>query len=190
MGRESRWDSRHVDYNYQSLIGPMTVGAAMAYERRLEAVVLGPGRPGRVKVTLGRGRQQFVADVPVELLHPSLRMPNSEFVAVVSRRNLVRVEPAGHVWLTIQDSIRSVLNSDWDPIGVSNAVADEYDMYIGHIHSLLAKKASEQDIAKYLLGVELERMGLTGTPMKQLLLVAKNLRNLDLPPLGNPEPPR
>src|SRR6202790_1710145 len=62
----------------------------MAFERRLEAVVSGPGLPGQLKVTLGRGQQQFVADVPVELLDPSLRLPNSEFVAVVNGRDLVR----------------------------------------------------------------------------------------------------
>ena len=159
----------------------------MAFERRLEAVVLGPSRPGQVKVTLGRGQKQFVADVPVEFLHPSLRMPNSEFVAVVKGRELVRVEPAGHVWLTIQNHIRNVLNRDWDPIGVADAVDDEYDMYIGHIHSLLMKAASEQEIAEYLLWVERERMGITGTPTSQRLRTAKNLRNLQLPPLKNPE---
>jgi len=156
----------------------------MAFERRLEAVVLGPGRPGQVKVTLGHGDQQFVADVPVELLHPSLRMPNSEFVAVVKGRDLVRVEPAGRVWLTIQNQMRDVLNSDWDPIGVADIVDDEYDMYIGHLHSLLMKGASEQDIAEYLLWVEVERMGLTGTPTDQRLRAAKNLKNLHLPPLS------
>jgi hypothetical protein len=92
----------------------------MAFERRLEAVVLGPGLPGQVKVTLGRGQQQFVADVPVELLDPSLRLPNSEFVAVVKGRDLVRVESAGNAWLIIQNQMRDVLNSDWDPIGVAD----------------------------------------------------------------------
>ena len=152
----------------------------MASERRLEAVVLGPGRPGQVKITLGRGPQQFVADVPVELLHPSLRLPNSEFVAVVKGRDFVRVETAGRVWLTIQDQIRTVLNSDWDPIGVADAVDDEYDAYTGHIYSLLAKPASDDDIAEYLLRVEVEQMGLTGTPINQRLSVVKNLRDLRL----------
>jgi hypothetical protein len=168
-------------------LGRLIQAAQMAFERRLEAVVLGPGRPGQVKVTLGRGKQQFVADVPAELLRPSLRLPNSEFVAVVSGRDLVRVEPAGRVWLTIQNQICNVLNSDWDPIGVADIVDDEYDMYIGHIHSLLMKGASEQAIAEYLLWVELERMGLTGTPIDQRLRVAKNLQNLHLPSLENPD---
>jgi hypothetical protein len=161
----------------------------MAFERRLEAVVLGPGKPGQVKVCLGRGQNQFVVDVPFELLQPSLRMPNSEFAAVVKGRELLRVEPAGRIWLTIQDRIRAVLNSDWDPIGVADIVDDEYDMYIGHIYSLLATDAAAQAIADHLLWIELERMGLTGTPMSQLLGVAANLRNLQLPRLDGPRSP-
>ncbi|HYL85849.1 MAG TPA: hypothetical protein VE263_16600 [Candidatus Angelobacter sp.] len=102
-------------------------------------------------------------------------------------RDFIRVEPAGRVWLTIHNQIRSVLNSDWDPIGVTDIVDDEYDMYIGHIYSLLMKDASEQDISEYLLWIELERMGLTGTPIDERLRVAKNLRNLHLPPLEHPE---
>jgi hypothetical protein len=164
-----------------------TAGAQMAFERRLEAVVLGPGRPGQVKVALGRGQNQFVADVPFELLQPSLRMPNSEFVAVVEGRELVRIEPAGRVRLTIQDRIRAVLNKDWDPIGVADIADDEYDMYIGHIYSLLATDTDEQAIADHLLWIE--RMGLTGTPMNQLLKVAANLRCPQLPPLEKPGSP-
>jgi len=159
----------------------------MAFERRLEAVVLGPGRPGQVKVTLGHGQQQFVADVPVELLTSSLCLPNSEFVAVVKGRDVVRVEPTGRAWLSIQNQMRDILNRDWDPIGVADIVANEYDMYIGQIHSLLAKCASENEIAEYLLWVEVERMGLTGTLISQRLLVAKNLRELQLPFLEKPE---
>ena len=159
----------------------------MAFERRLEAVVLGPGPPGQVKVAVGRGQQQFVADVPVELLPSSLRLANSEFVAVVEGRDVVRVEPAGRAWLSIQNQMRDILNRDWDPIGVADIVADEYGMYIGQIHSLLAKCATENEIAEYLLWVEVERMGLTGTPIRQRLLVVKNLCDLPLPALGNPE---
>src|SRR4029077_14608723 len=97
----------------------------MAVEGRLEAVVVGPGKPGFVRVALGRGEHQFVTEVGVERLHASLRMPNSEFVAVVSGRDLVRVEPAGRVWITIQERIRGVLNRDWDPIDVADVVDDE-----------------------------------------------------------------
>jgi len=158
----------------------------MAFERRLEAVVIGPGKPGQVRVALGRGQHKFVADVPFDLLQSALRMPNSEFVAVVSGRDVVRVEPAGRIWLTIQDQIRVVLNGDWDPIGVADVVDDEYDMYIAQIHSLLVANSTEETIAEHVLGIERERMGLTGTPMSQLLRVAANLRNIQLPPVENP----
>lgn len=161
----------------------------MAFERRLEAVVLGPGKPGRLKIALGRGQQQFVTDVSVDSLEPSLRMPNAEFVAVVNGRDLVRVELAGRVWLTIQDQIRVILNRDWDPIGVADIVDDEYDMYIGQIHSLLTTNASERSISDYLLSVELERMGLTGTPISQRLCAAAKLRNLQIPSLQNERRP-
>jgi hypothetical protein len=105
-------------------------------ERRLEAVVIGPGKPGILKVVIGRGRGEFVADVPFEKLEPSLRLPNSHFVAVVEGRELVRVEPAGRIWLTIQDEIRSVLNTDWDPIGVVGRVAralSDFELRVPHL---------------------------------------------------------
>jgi hypothetical protein len=153
-------------------------------ERRLEAVVIGPGKPGFLKVTLGRGQGQFVVDVPVETLQPSLRLPNSQFVAVVKGREVVRVELDGRAWLTIQDEIRSVLNTDWDPIGVvGDGIADEYDMYIGRIYSLLLSGASEQAIAEHLLSIEVDRMGLTSTPLDRLLNVAVKLLKLQLPRL-------
>jgi hypothetical protein len=166
------------------LISPI-MGHIMVFERRLEAVVIGPGKPGQVRVALGRGERKFVADIPFDLLQPALRMPNSEFVAVVSGRDVVRVEPAGRIWLTIQDQIRVVLNGDWDPIGVADIVGDEYDSYIAQIHSLLVTNSTEQTIADHLLRIEHERMGLTGTPMSQLLRVAANLRSIQLPPVEN-----
>jgi hypothetical protein len=51
----------------------------------------------------------------------------------------------------IEDQIRGILDNEWDAIGVADIVDDEYDMYIGHIHSLLATEARELDIADYLL---------------------------------------
>ena len=164
-------------------------GHSMALERRIEAVVIGPGKPGQLKVALGRGESKFVADVPIDLLQPALRIPNSEFVAVVSGRDVVRVEPAGRTWLEIQDQIRVVLNGNWDPIGVADIVDDEYDDYVAQIHSLLVSNSSEQTIADHLLRIEHEQMGLTGTSMSQLLLVAANLRSIQLPEVKNADSP-
>jgi hypothetical protein len=158
-------------------------------ERRLEAVVIGPGKPGLLRVALGHGERRFVVDAQSELLQPHLRLPNSEFVAVVEGRELVRVESAGRIWLTIQDQIRSVLNADWDPLGVSDIDDEQYDIYIGRLYSLLASDVSEQAIAAHLLSIELERMELVGTPMDKLLKVATKLRELQLPPLDGPSSP-
>jgi hypothetical protein len=152
-------------------------------ERRLEATVVGPGKPGVLRVALGPAHHQFVVDVPSELLQPSLRMPNSKFVAVVEGRQVLRVESSGRAWLEIQDQIRSVLNRDWDPIGVADMVDDEYDMYIGRVYSLLAREVPDEDIATHLLNIERERMELGGTPMDKLLKIAATLRNLQLPKL-------
>src|ERR1700704_5134879 len=108
-------------------------------ETRLEAVVVGPGAPGFLKVAFGRDHHRFVADVPADRLPPSLRLPNSQFVGVVEGRDLIRVESAGRAWLEIQDHIRAVLNASWDPIGVAGEVGDEYDGYIGGIFSLFGR---------------------------------------------------
>lgn len=53
--------------------------------------------------------------------------------------------------------------SDWDPIGINDLpeAADEYDMYLGDIFTMLDRSASQQEIADYLRWVETERMGLT-----------------------------
>jgi hypothetical protein len=158
----------------------------IAMERRLEALVIGPGKPDHVKVALGQGQHQFITDVPIAILELSLRMPNSTFVAVVNGRELVRVESSGPVWLTIQDQIRAVLNGDWDPISVAHTVEDEYDAYISEIYSLLRENVHQKAIADHLLTIEVEGMGLVGTPMNRLLQVASNLRKLQLPSLEDP----
>jgi hypothetical protein len=161
-------------------------GKRMAFERRIQATVLGPGPPGHLKVTLGRGKGEFVSEVSADLLPASLRMPNSQFVAVVKGRELLRVETEGRPWLVIQDRIRTVLNAEWDPIGVADAVEDEYDMYIGHIYSLIRTGVSEQAIAEHLSQIEHERMGLSPAPIDRLLPVASHLRALQLPALKEP----
>jgi len=150
-------------------------------ERRLEAVIIGPGGPGMLKVSFGRDDGAFVTDVPAEKLPPPLRIPNSRFVAVVAGRDFVRVEPFGEAWLEIQDQIRAVLNAEWDPIGVAHHVDDEYDSYIGGIHWLLAQGASAQTLAGHLKWIEVTRMEERGTRKEKLLAVAASLRLLQLP---------
>ena len=78
--------------------------------RRLQAVVIGFGAPGFVKVELGNGNHQFIVDVATDKLPPGLRFPNAQFVVgVVVGRDLLSVESTGQEWLTIQEQIRAVL---------------------------------------------------------------------------------
>ena len=153
-------------------------------ERRIEATVIGPGAQGVLKVSMGRGRGQFVADVASERLPESLRLPNSQFVAVVEGRNLIRVDSLGGTWLDIQDQIRSVLNDYWDPIGVADDVSDEYDSYIGGLYGLLSREQSDDVIVEHLRRIQTEHMGLKEPTRLRLQQVVDRLRNLNLPKLG------
>ena len=146
-------------------------------ERRVEAIVIGPGSPGHLRIRVGQRER----DVPAERVPPELRTPNSEFVAVVQGGDLLRVEVAGRPWLVIQNRVRTVLNSNWDPIGVATEVADEYDGYISSIYSMLRRNASPKEIAARLLKIETDSMGLDGSPESQRLEVANQLLALDLP---------
>jgi hypothetical protein len=150
-------------------------------ERRLQAVVIGPGNPGFLRVMFGRNRARFVADVQGERIPPDLRMPNSSFVGVVVGRDLARVEALGQAWMEFEDQIRAVLNAEWDPIGVAHAVDDEYDGYIAGILSLLQRNASVEMLAEHLMSIEVQRMELSASPRDRLLSVAEALRTLRLP---------
>ena len=56
--------------------------------------------------------------------------------------------------------IRRILIAEWDPVGVSDLpeAADEYDSYIGGVHELLERGATEADIGSYLREIEVDRM--------------------------------
>jgi len=61
----------------------------------------------------------------------------------------------------IENKIRRVLISEWDPIGVSDFpdAADEYDSYIGGIYGLIRRCASRDEIVSHLRNLEVEQMG-------------------------------
>ena len=67
---------------------------------------------------------------------------------------------------------------DWDPIGVNDVpeAQDEYDDYVPELVALLARDATEQEIANALYQIETVTMGLNGAPSEALLLVARRLR--------------
>ena len=76
----------------------------------------------------------------------------------------------------IQDSIRSVLLHDWDPIGVADDpdAQDEYDSYVGEVYRLLASGASVGDVVKHLARIELDSMRLV-TSEEHLVRVSEKL---------------
>lgn len=162
-------------------------------EFRVAARTLGPGEPGVLRVLLtleGKGPPASLLHVPVDRLPPELRMPNATFVAVMSRRQLVRVEPLGPAWLTYQDRMREVLDGEWDPIGCARGWAGirgwsgECDLYIDGIHRLLEEGASDDLVARHLRRIETKSMSLSGTDLDKLLGVAARLRAIRRPGAG------
>jgi hypothetical protein len=160
-------------------------------EVRIPARTLGPGAPGFVRVALVAShvpaRRRLVVDVRAETLPPALRTPNAEFVAVVRGRDVLRVEPAGAVWIEIQDRIRPVLNTSWDPIRVAGVVEDEYDSYIAPIYALLRSGGSEELVMGLLASFETKSMGLNPSAPARLRTVAEELLGLTLPSVPEPD---
>lgn len=64
----------------------------------------------------------------------------------------------------LESRIRALLMREWDPIGVHDepAARDEYDTYVSRVASMILSKKSPSEIARYLLNVETEKMGLPG----------------------------
>jgi hypothetical protein len=82
----------------------------------------------------------------------------------------------------IQDQIRSILLTDWDPIGVGEIpeAADEYDGYVGGIYRLLSSHASVEDVAPHLHEIVISSIGLSSGGADDHLDVAKKLCALDV----------
>jgi len=59
--------------------------------------------------------------------------------------------------------IDEVLHYIWDPIGVAGApgARDEYNAYLPRVFALVRDRAPEHEIVSFLLGVEVEQMGLS-----------------------------
>lgn len=75
-----------------------------------------------------------------------------------------------HAWWKREGarSLRRLLMTEWDPIGVAHApeAQDEYDTYIGHIGRMLREDEGEVAIRQYLGRVRREYMGLPRAPLK------------------------
>ena len=85
------------------------------------------------------------------------------------------------VWTT-KLQMRQVLLEEWDPIGIRDEplAQDEYDSYLRHIYDLLARDASELQIANHLNQLETVSMGMRGRPIEKLLSVARSLKRIAL----------
>ena len=68
--------------------------------------------------------------------------------------------------------------TDWDPIGVSDVpeAQDEYDGYVSIFVALLTRGASDEEIVRALHAIETETMGLAGSPLESLEVIARKLR--------------
>ena len=83
--------------------------------------------------------------------------------------------------MEIENRIRTILNTEWDPIAVAEADDDEYDGYIASILTLLLRDAGVDALAEHFRSIEVERMGLGGSPQDKLIAVAETLRAIRLP---------
>ena len=78
--------------------------------------------------------------------------------------------------------IRRVFLEEWDPIGVADEplAQDEYDGYLGSIYDMLARGASEAEIARRLNFHETVDMGGSKRSFDKLLSVAQSLKRIAL----------
>ncbi len=65
-------------------------------------------------------------------------------------------------YLNLYRQIDLILEKEWDPIGVSEIVRDEYQMYVPQIFKMKQNKSSGEEIGKVLYKLETEKMGLLG----------------------------
>ena len=156
---------------------------------RRRAEVLGPDRPGFLRVRLARpgdevGAEGHVIAVPIGHLPSALRRPGSRFVARIEGRELEHVETDawGETWILVQDRVRDVLSRLWDPLGVADISSDEYDHYIEPLVRLCAAGAGVATIADQLDAIVREGMGLVSQRTASET-TARALVALDLPAL-------
>lgn len=82
--------------------------------------------------------------------------------------------------LEIQDTIRHVLNRDWNPMGDPDLPEDEYDRFIIPIYQILTGSRSVKELAEYLFHVEQDVLGLEFAAADALRPVARKLMALDV----------
>lgn len=78
-------------------------------------------------------------------------------------------------------AIRTVLLTEWDPIGVSQIpeAQDEYDSYVGGVYRLLITHVDRRGLFLHLWQIETEHMGLSGNRQHTETVVDRLLRLRD-----------
>jgi hypothetical protein len=78
-------------------------------------------------------------------------------------------------------AIRTVLLTEWDPIGVSQIPGgqDEYDSYVGEVYRLLITHVARHELFVHLWQIETEHMGLSGSRQRTEAVVDGLLRLRD-----------
>jgi hypothetical protein len=77
--------------------------------------------------------------------------------------------------------IGQVLLEQWDPLGVHDKAGphEEYTPYIHDVYGLLARGASDVQLARHLHRIEREEMNLPELAMQDLTPVVRALRNCE-----------
>ena len=80
----------------------------------------------------------------------------------------------------IHRQIRVLLARDWDPIGVGDALGavDEYYGYERGAYDVAVKTRSAEAVARHLLEIERDRMGLHPRSVRDVLPVAEQILQL------------
>jgi hypothetical protein len=62
-------------------------------------------------------------------------------------------------------AVRDILLRDWDPLGIADkdGLADEYDVYVQELLSLLAREPSVEQLALYLESIEAALGGMSAS---------------------------
>jgi hypothetical protein len=64
----------------------------------------------------------------------------------------------------LEAQVREILLQTWDPIGIAGVAAarDEYDQYVKPITVMITTGTSADELSRYLLEIETNRMALKG----------------------------
>jgi len=81
----------------------------------------------------------------------------------------------------VESEIGRALLEQWDPLGVhaNPGVHREYDPYVADVYGLLARGASDVQIARHLHRIERDQLGVAGIEDRDLTPVLRTLRQLE-----------